>query len=68
METEDKLKRSLEGLHKNPYELYSKLFKGGIWGSIKGTPIGVMKEDTRSLDNGSCELCCKQDQALVESA
>ena len=29
--------------------------KGGrIWGIIQGTTIGVIKGNTRSLDNGSC--------------
>ena len=27
-----------------------------IWGTIYGTTIGVIKGDTRSLDNGSYEL------------
>ena len=30
--------------------------KGVIWGTIYGTTIGLIKGDTRSLDNGSYEV------------
>ena len=35
------------------YELWSKLLKGGYIGDYIGTTIGVIKGDTRSLDNGT---------------
>ena len=37
------------------YEPQSKLLKGGYIGDYIGTTIGVIKGDTRSLDNGSYE-------------
>ena len=33
--------------------------KGGYIGDYIGTTIGVIKGDTRSLDTGSHEDCCK---------
>ena len=37
----------------NTYEPQSKLLKGGYISDYIGTTIGVIKGDTRSLDNGS---------------
>ena len=30
--------------------------KGVTWGILYGTTIGVIRGDTRSLDNGSCKV------------
>ena len=38
------------------YELQSKLLKGGYIGDYIGKIVGVIKEDTRSLDYSSYEL------------
>ena len=47
-----RLKRRSPFLY-NPCDPSSKLLKGVIKGSIYGPIIGVMKEDTRSLDYSS---------------
>ena len=43
-------------LHSKPYELESKLLKGGYMGDYIGGTIRVIKGDTRSLDYSSYEL------------
>ena len=43
----------------NSSEQYSKLLKGVKWGTMWETTLGLLKEDTRSLDYGSSEVTAK---------